>query len=1025
MKRILVAIVLCLSTAVLLAAQQRNGSIKGQVLDELGGAIVGVTVSAIDAQGVEKTVTTNDGGSYTINGLAPGRYTVRAVSNGFGLYENPQVDVVAAKPVQLDITLKVAIEEQKVTVAADTNSVSTEPENNAGAVVLKGDAIDALPDDPDDLAAALQALAGPSAGPNGGQIFVDGFSNGTLPPRSSIREIRINSNPFSAEYDRLGLGRIEILTKPGTDRFRGQASFNFNDDALNARNPFATSRPPIQTRQYGANFSGPISKKKASFFIDFEKRDIDDQALIVATVLDANNNIVGFNETVPIPSRRTTFSPRIDYQINHSNTLVGRYSYARTTRATGVGGFALPSRAYDTTGTEQNLQLTETAVINKTIVNETRFQFEHGDNSQNADNSIPALEVQDAFSGGGSQVGQSNNINKEWEVTNTTSFVEGTHSLKVGGRLRWVSIDQVSPSNFGGTYTFFGGGVGPILDANDQVLPGTETITSIERYRRTLVFGAQGLGPAEIRLLGGGASQFRLSSGNPESKVSQWDFGGFGQDDWKVRRNLTVSMGLRYENQGNISSNLNFAPRIGFAWSPGGQQSKTVIRGGYGVFYDRVSENLTMTANRLNGVSQQQFTVLNPDFFPIIPSPDALVAFSVPGSVYRLSDTLRSPYTLQSVMSVERQLPRNLTIAASYINVRTLHVLRTRPLNAPLPGTFTPGIPSSGIRPLDCADFIPPSINPSSTCNVYEYESSGRYNQNQFIVNFNSRFSRTISMNAYYVFAKANSDTDGSGSFPANPYDMSTEYGRASGDIRHRFVMTGNIRAPWGISLNPFIIVQSGRPFNITLGRDINGDTLNTERPALAPAGADCSDVNIRCTPYGNFKLTFAPGDVMIPRNFAEGPGSTTVNLRVSKTFTFGSEPSSAQANQRNRNQGDQQGNDRQRSTMMGGGMAGGGRGGEGGGGRGGGGGGGGRGGFGGGGGGGFGGGGNTGGRYGLTFSLNFNNILNHTNFANPVGNLGSLLFGQSTSTAGGFGGFGAGNPAYNRRIDAQVRFTF
>ena len=209
MKRILVAIVLCLSTAGLLAAQQRNGSIKGQVLDELGGAIVGVTVTAIDAQGVEKTVTTNDGGSYTINGLAPGRYTVRAISNGFGLYENPQVDVVAAKPLQLDITLKVSIEEQKVTVAADTNSVSTEPENNAGAVVLKGADIDALPDDPDDLAAALQALAGPSAGPNGGQIFIDGFTNGTLPPRSSIREIRINSNPFSAEYDRLGLGRLK------------------------------------------------------------------------------------------------------------------------------------------------------------------------------------------------------------------------------------------------------------------------------------------------------------------------------------------------------------------------------------------------------------------------------------------------------------------------------------------------------------------------------------------------------------------------------------------------------------------------------------------------------------------------------------------------------------------------------------------------------------------------------------------------------------------------------------------------
>ena len=278
-------------------------------------------------------------------------------------------------------------------------------------------------------------------------------------------------------------------------------------------------------------------------------------------------------------------------------------------------------------------------------------------------------------------------------------------------------------------------------------------------------------------------------------------------------------------------------------------------------------------------------------------------------------------------------------------------------------------------------------------------------------------------MNAYYVFSKANSDTDGVGSFPANPYDLSTEYGRASNDIRHRFVMTGNFRAPWGITLNPFIIVQSGRPFNIILGRDINGDTLNLERPALAPAGADCSDVNIRCTPFGNFKLTFAPGDVMIPRNFGEGPSSTTVNVRVSKTWSFGSEGGGSNA--RNRQGQDQQGNqqrDGRNATMMGGGMAGRGPGGGGGGPRGGGGG------FGGpGGGGGFGGpgGGGGSGRYNLTFSLNFNNVLNHTNLGNPVGNLGSPFFGESTSTAGGFGGFGGGNPAYNRRIDAQLRFSF
>src|SRR5215217_5710486 len=213
MKNIVLLIALCLNTPGVLVAQQRAGALKGQVLDELGGAIVGASVTAIDGKGVEKTVVTNEGGSYTINGLAPGKYTVRAINAGFAMFETADVEVVAGKSQQFDITLKVAIEEQKVTIATDNRELSTEPENNAGAVVMKGEDLESLPDDPDDLAAALQALAGPSAGPNGGQIFVDGFTGGRLPPRASIREIRINSNPFSAEYDRLGFGRIEILTR--------------------------------------------------------------------------------------------------------------------------------------------------------------------------------------------------------------------------------------------------------------------------------------------------------------------------------------------------------------------------------------------------------------------------------------------------------------------------------------------------------------------------------------------------------------------------------------------------------------------------------------------------------------------------------------------------------------------------------------------------------------------------------------------------------------------------------------------
>src|SRR5689334_13911614 len=481
MKRIVTATILCLllfCAAGIASAQERPGSLRGQVLDELGGAIVGATVTAVDAKGTEKTVTTNDNGVYTITGLAPGKYTLRVVNTGFALYENAEVEVTSGKVQQHDVILKIQIEEQKVTVAADNRELSTDPENNAGAVVLKGEDLDSLPDDPDDLAAALQALAGPSAGPNGGQIFVDGFTGGRLPPRASIREIRINANPFSAEYDRLGFGRIEILTRPGTDRFRGQVSFNFNDDALNARNPFSDSRPAIQTRQYGGNFGGPISKKKASFFIDFDKRDIDDGALIVAQVLDANNNIVDFIDNVAIPSRRTSFSPRIDYQINKNHTLVFRYNYAKNTRLTGVGGFNLPERAYNSENSEQGIQLTETAILSKTIVNETRFSFERQQTSQNADNSIATIDVQDAFTGGGSQVGNTHSTTHDWEVSNNTSFAMGAHSLKVGARLRGVNIDQFSPQNFGGTYTFFGGERGLLLAPNNAPTGGVHSITT-------------------------------------------------------------------------------------------------------------------------------------------------------------------------------------------------------------------------------------------------------------------------------------------------------------------------------------------------------------------------------------------------------------------------------------------------------------------------------------------------------------------------------------------------------------------
>jgi len=993
MKSVLILLLVCSATVF---AQTGNGSLKGRVSDEVGGIIVGATVTATDANGKTKTATTNNDGAFSLTGLAPGKYTVQVTSPGFGTFENTEVEVAAGRTDTLDVTLNVMIEQQKVTVNADSVGVNTDPENNVGALVLRGTDLESLPDDPDDLAAALQALAGPAAGPNGGQIYIDGFSGGRMPPLASIREIRINANPFSAEYDRPGLGRIEILTKPGSDRYRGQVSFNFNNQELNSRNPFAPTRAPYLSKNFSGNYGGPITKKKSSFFVDFEKRDVDDQAVINATILDPNFNIVGFADTFATPSRRTSFSPRIDYALNSKNTLVGRYEYEHSTGTAGVGGYSLDTRAYNTFSSQQTARLTETSIINKKTVNETRFQFNHQTRGDTADNSIPTVTVQEAFTGGGSQIGKAQNTQNRFEVTNITSLSMGPHAIKFGARARTVSINDFSPNNFGGNWVFSG----------TRNLINPEGLTSIEAYQITEQGLAQGLTGAQIRLLGGGATQLSINSGNPKAAVRQFDFGGFAQDDWRYRPNLTVSYGLRYENQSNISSNLNFAPRVGIAWAPGASPQHTTIRAGFGVFYDRISESLTLNTIRYDGERQEAFTVTNLallNTYPVVPSIDALEAFKTPVNIYSMSPDIQAPYTIQGIVSVEHALPHNLRTSATFSHTRTLHMLRARAINAPLPGTFVPNVPGSGVRPLGVDSY-------------FEYDTSGVYNQNMLIVTFGGLINRKMSFNANYTFGKAMSDTDGSGTFASNPYDFSSEYGRAGGDVRHRFTINGSYRGPWGLSFSPFLILSSGTPFNITIGRDINGDLLFTDRPALA---TDLTRSSVVFTRYGNFDTNPLPGATIIPRNYAQGPGSIVANIRVSKTIGFGGERRTTAQNGRGQNgQGGGGGRGGGGGGFpRGGGGGGGGRGGGGGGGRGG-----------GGGGGGFGGG-DTAKRYNLTFGVNFQNVLNHVNFNRPVGNLSSSYFGTSTSSAGGFGGFGGrgggGAAPFNLLIEAQIRFTF
>lgn len=931
-----------------LSLHAQTAVLRGQVTDESGAVVPGATLTLTGPAGAAKVTTSGSDGTYSFAGLVPGNYSLRAAAP----------DLTQAQPLKLalkagaqnvNVRMDVATVTQQVTVQENGGpSVATDPSANSTATVLHGEDLQALSDDPDDLQADLQALAGPAAGPEGGEIFVDGFSEGQLPSKDSIREVRVNQNPFSPEFDKLGYGRIEILTKPGSDKVHGQGFFNFGDDIFNSRNPYAQQKAPFELQEYGGTLSGPLSKR-ASFFLDTERRAIDNGSVIDAITLDPITSAINpYTGVLLSPQRRLRISPRIDYQLNAGNTLIVRYGFTRNdVQDQGIGSFNLPTRGYSTLDQDHMVQMTETAVLSPTTINETRFQFYHENFDETSNSLAPALLVLGSFNGGGAQTGRSLDAENYYQLQNYTSIVKGAHTWKFGVKAREVTIDNTSPTNFGGTFTFSGGPAPELNAENQEVLDGSgqpvmEQITSIQQYQRTL-----------LGLPGGGATQFSMAAGNPFLAVDQFDAGAYVGDDWRVRPNVTLSLGMRYEMQTNIRDHRDLAPRFGFAWAPGskeiGMHPKFVIRGGFGIFYSRFNVSNVETADRYNGIVQQQYILNNPTFFPTVPSIAQLLA--MPGidatqTIQELSATLRTPYVMQSAMSVERQVGRATTVTATYANSHGLHVLRSEELNAPGP--------------------------------IYLMESSGLYNQNQLITNVNARLTNNMSLWGNYTLSHVMSNTDGLGTFPGSPFTMAGEYGPAAWDIRHRAFVGGSINTKWNVRFSPFLVVQSGAPYNITIGEDIYNDTLFNARPGIP---TDLSKPGLIDTQYGWLDPNPTPGEAILPRNYGRGPGQITVNMRVGKTFGFGPEREDATPGPFPPGGGHNAGFHSIFADAP------------------------------------------TSRRYNLTASISARNLLNHVNEGPIIGQITSPLFGEANQVAGGYGAFA--ETANNRRLELQMRFSF
>jgi hypothetical protein len=925
------------------------------VLDPSGAAIPALTVTVAGPAGTKLTAQTDDQGKYAFRNLPPGAYTLTVSLKGFNDFVKPGIVIERGQSQVVNAQLSVALEKEQITVTTETTKVTVNPSENASALVIKGKDLEALSDDPDELQSELQALAGPSAGPNGGQIYIDGFTGGQLPPKSSIREIRVNQNPFSAQYDALGYGRIEILTKPGTDKLHGQVFVNGNDSAFNTRNPFATQIPSYHSEMFSGNIGGPVNKK-TSFYVDAQRRDIEDTGIVNAIVLDPNFNQTSLVQAIPTPQTQTSVSPRIDIQIGNNNTLSFRYSlWQNSENDPNVGQFTLPSAAYNSSDRYQSFQVSDAQVINEKAVTEIRFRYYRDDAHQTPVNTLPTISVLGAFVSGASNAGASNADSSAYEVQDYTSVTLSKNFLRFGARFRDNEESATSTANFDGTFTF----------------------QSLNAYQITEQDLQAGLAPAQIQANGGGANQFTLIAGNPLASVNYFDLEPYVEDDWKARRNMTISGGLRFETQDHIHDRADFAPRLGIAWGLGkGKSTKTVLRAGFGVFYDRFGESFILNADRLNGINQQQYIVPSPDFFPNIPPVSTLSGNVLTSTIYQIDPNLRTPYTMQSGMGLERQVTKNITASVTYLNTHGVHQLLTRDINAPDPAN--PG----DARP-----------NPSLS-DLYQYESAGLYNQNQMIANFNIRGSK-LSLFGFYTLSYADSNTAGGGSFPMNQYDLAEDYGRAAYDVRNRLFLGGSWNLPRGIQLFPFVVANSAPPVNITLSDDLGGGeylpTFNA-RPAFASSLSNPADVV--STRWGTFDKVPVAGETIIPPNYGIGYSQFTANLRLSKTFAFGKE-------------------------VQGGNFGGGG---------------------GGGGGGRYGRGLGPGGlssmgssgnmfgrgntpnrRYNLTFSISARNIFNNVNYAAPEGNLNSPIFGRPYALAGGF----FSSSAANRRVDLQARFSF
>ena len=635
------------------------GALRGTVEDVSGGVVSGAAVTLLDSSGtVVAEVKTDSAGVFTFEGVAAGSYEVRTTLEGFETATVPVRVTRGRRTTAPKIVLQVAGIKTEVTVAQDSSAVSVAPAANKDAVVMDAESLRGIPVFDRDIVGTLSRfLDSGSIGSGGATLVVDGMEArkvGVSP--GAIAEVRINQDPYAAEFQRPGRGRIEVITKAGTDAYHGSFDFNFRDASLNARDVFAATKPPEQRRIYEGVFGGPIAGgEHTSFLVTAERRDEDLQSIVFAAtpggIVDA---------IVPRPTRGTELSASWNHMIGQQTVLVRFTGETQSRRNQGVGGTTLPEAGSNNTADEEQVVVGHRWILGRHTLSEFRVLFGREVASTLSLNPGVRIVVPDAFTAGGAQADQ-RSTEYHMQLAENVSYVAGQHLLKFG-----VGIPDLSRRGFDDHTNF----------------SGTFTFASTADYTQ------------------GRPLSFLQQQGDGRIVFLQQVYSAFAQDQWSVSRTVSVGIGLRYDWQNIFADNNNVAPRASISYTP---LAHTVIRAGVGWFYDRAGDGAIREVLRSRQGLLQRYLVLDPAY----PEPFSSGATNAapPPALVQLEPGLTMPYTVQWSAGLERQLRQGMTATATYVGGRGVDLFRSRDVNAPLPPDYAlrPHPAFSSIREIESA----------------------------------------------------------------------------------------------------------------------------------------------------------------------------------------------------------------------------------------------------------------------------------------------------------------------------------